>query len=98
MTYQVSQDTANEILYEAFVAYVLDCFLFGNQDITYKIYHERARALYRAWSMITNIEFENGILDLAKFTEDDFADVIAKQHAETFEEIDDIFPEAKYML
>ena len=98
MTYQVSQETANEILYEAYTAYMLDKFLFDKQDIAYKTYHERAKAMYQAWSMITNIEFQNGIYDLEKFTDDDFADVISKQYREMFEEIEDIFPEARYML
>lgn len=63
---------------------MLDMFLFNKQNTAYKIYHERAKALYQAWSMITNIEFQNGIYDLGKFTDDVFADVIAKQQAEMF--------------
>lgn len=94
MTYQVSQQTANEILYEAFINYHLYGFM-GREELSgWREYREKASAFYQAWSMITNIEFENGIHDLRKFTEDDFADVIAKQEAEMFadwmEEYDDL--------
>lgn len=85
MTYQISQETANEILYEAYCAYKLDQFFFSRYDNAYKIYHERAKAFLQAWSMITNIELEGGIYALANFTDDDFADVILDRMADDFE-------------
>ena len=84
MNYEVSQETANEILYEAYEAFKLYSFFSDDfiDDSMAPIYRERARALYQVWSMITNIEFENGWNDLANFIDDDFADVIAKQEYE----------------
>lgn len=76
-TYTVDQHTANAILKEAYASWEM-AEIYADIDDAFAMwvkYNTQAKAYYEAWSMITNIEFENGYLDLAKFHLEDFENI-----------------------
>lgn len=94
-TYQVSQETANKLLYQAWNAFRMADLYLEDETLNhfYMQHAEKARAYYNAWSMVTGIEFEFGYYDLCKFTEDDFAEAIEAEEREILQEQLDEFEE-----
>ena len=88
-TYQVSQETANKLLYQAWKEYkTANMYLENMRDDWYITHNERGKAYYNVWSMVTGFKFEFGYYELSNLTEDDFHEVIEAEQREQLEEFE----------
>lgn len=71
---EINQEFANYLLYQAWHNWHMAQITaeYGEENCAWYGYWESANNLYKAWSVYTGIEFVNGMVDLDKFTDEDF--------------------------